>query len=355
VELLVVVIISLIVTGVGFSIYRMNASYYMREDAYLEQYQNLRVSLFTLARDIRMAGNGYSLLGPDVKLIQVWSPTREIPYAGGNPPTEISVVSGSTKWFYHSDSLSGAPGVRGLYGVDGGENNPDTITLFRAEVESGNPLGRVKDLTGGELEMDAEFFQEAVQPGDIIVVASGLQAIILETDDDFHFSAGKATKIPLKNGGRFTRNSSDFFPTGFPLTGAQVWNFRDVLFVTYYVDESNNQLMADYHDTAKADYDSTKQTQVVAYNIEDLQFYYFYDTDTVDNSLISTAPLISSSILDSKRVKAVTIGVVSRSPRGEGPGKYFRPAFFNRDAGDVYDNHPRTSLVETVYVRNYHL
>jgi hypothetical protein len=344
----VVLVIALILTGVAFSVYRLNASYYLREDAYLQQYQNLRVALFTVARDVRMAGNGFSLLGPDLKLIQAYTPTREIP--SGGPPSAINAVS---DWFHHSDSISGTSGVRAIFGVNGGANYPDTVTIFRAEVESGNPLAKVKGISGNDIQLDSDVPQEAIKSGDIIALGSGTQAIILQTDA-INFSGGKTSTLPIKAEGRFTTNSP-FFPTGFNLEGAYVYNFREVRFVTYWVDEANSQLMADYHDNSMTHFDdNARRSQVVAYNIEDLQVYYFYDLESVDTSRITDVPLISSARLNDNKVKAVTIGLAARSSYGTGPKNRRRPKLFDRDQGAL-DNNIHNTLVETIYLRNYHI
>jgi hypothetical protein len=355
VELLIVLLISLIVTGVAFSIYRLNASYYLREDAYLQQYQNLRVALYTLGRDIRMAGNGFGLLGPEVKRMQAWTPTREIPHSG-EPPSEI--VS-SPNWFHHSDALTGNAGAWPIYGVDGGAQSSDTLTIFRAEVETGNPLSKVTSVDGSNaLIVDTPIPEDALRPNDVIAIGSGANGVIFETGA-ISYTGGFATRIPVKAGGRFTAAAP--FPTLFDVTGSYVYNFRDVMFVTYYVDAANNWLMADYHDTAKTNYDdATRHTAIVAYNIEDLQIFYYLDTDAVDIKKAwpasgYTPPTIDSSVLNSNRVKAVSLGLVSRAPTGVGAASRSRPALFNRLAATTRDNHIRNTLVETIYLRNYHL
>ncbi|MDR2354529.1 MAG: PilW family protein [Deltaproteobacteria bacterium] len=357
IELLVAMMISLIVTGVAFSIYRLNASYYLREDAYLQQYQNLRVALYTLGRDIRMAGNGLGLMGADIKLIQAFTPTREIPKSSTPPPTEIVA---SANWFRHSDSISsGQAGVRAIYGVDGGANSPDTLTVFRAEVETGNSLSTISGISGNMLMLDTPIPEDAIHSGDIIAVGEGSNGIIFETGD-ISFTGGNTTRLPIKPNGRFTAASplsSSSLP--FDLTGSFVYNFRDIVFVTYYVDTTNNYLMADYHDISRSNYDdATHKTSIVANNIEDLQLFYYLTTDTVDikkawPSSSYTPPSISSSVLNDKRVKAVSLGLVAKAPYGVGPTTNRRPALFNRTIGTSQDNFIRNTLVETIYLRNY--
>ena len=113
--------------------------------------------------------------------------------------------------------------------------------------------------------------------------------------------------------------------------------------------------MADFHDTARTAYDDlSRNSFVIAYNIEDLQIYYYFDTEDVDMTKIATAPLISSDRLDEERVKAVAVGITAGSPYGDGPRDKFRPALFNRLAGTRRDDRIRSTLVQTVPLRNFH-
>jgi prepilin-type N-terminal cleavage/methylation domain-containing protein len=353
VELLVVILISVIVTGVVFSVYRLNASFYLREDSYLQQYQNLRVALYTVARDARMAGNGMSLFGPTLELVQLYSPSLEVQHAG-SPPTVMTPFSTPVP-FRHSDAPS-TPGARAIFGVDGGATSSDTLTIFRGEVETVNPLGLVREHTVGDSKVrsDEALPPESIKVGDIVAIGDATQCHLAEVGELPKDADGSLRTIVFKRGGRYARDSTPVIP-GVDLTGSFIFNFRNAVLVTYWVDEENLRLMADWHDVSRDNHDDPdRASSIVAYNIEDLQVYYFFDTDAVDNNLLSADPDISSVILADKRVKAVTVGLVSRSPRGVGLARHGRPELFNRAAGPKTDNTPRSVLVETVYLRNYH-
>jgi hypothetical protein len=352
----VVVLVSLIVTGVAFSIYRLNASYYYRGDAYLQQYQNLRVALYTISRDVRMAGNGYAIMGPKLKLIQAYTPTAER-LSTRPPPT--STKTAATTWFAHADAVTGPPGDRAIFGVDGGQDHADSVTVMRAEIETGNLLGKVTAHSPTSVTLDEAPDENAVKPGDIVVLAGTLSGadtgVLLEVADDY---ALKDPEIKIKqNVGRFSpENLTKVSDLGFAIDGAYLFNFRDVIFVTYYLDENEMRLMADYHDRARVAYDDdARKSFAVAGNIEDLQVYYFYETEPVDMTQVGNTPTLSSTVLDKERVKAVAIGITSRSPYGDGPHNKVRPALFNRRAGTARDNHLRSTLVQTVHLRNFHL
>ncbi|MDR2349375.1 MAG: prepilin-type N-terminal cleavage/methylation domain-containing protein [Deltaproteobacteria bacterium] len=353
VELMVAVLLSLVVSGVAFSLHRLNSGYFLREEARIAQHRNMRAALFAVGRDVRMAGNGLGLFGPDLKLVQIYSPTREVPDTKAkSPPTKTVATPG---FFSHSDSLTGKAGARAIYGADGGADFSDTVTVFRANVESGIPLGAVVNHKpgGSILETDRPVPETSVKPGDILAVGNASECWLVELDN-FTVKGGTVPNLPIKRGGRFTNPKNPVIPAT-DINGYHVYNFRDVSFVTYYVDEEKQRLMADYHDVSRTRHDdATRKSTAVADNVEDLQIYWFYDADAVDNNLTGADPGMSSAVLDTRGVKAATVGVTSRSPMGRGPKTSARPALFNRKAGAKKDNFFRSTLVETVYLRNFH-
>ena len=237
--------------------------------------------------------------------------------------------------------------------MDGGKHLPDTLTVLRASAESGTPIASVVDYDSRRelLILDRAVPREAVREGDILAIATADGAYLAEAGP---LPSGPADFLTLKKGGRFTNTSSPVIPQEVDAPGASVHNFRDVTFVTYYVDMVTERLMADYHDVGRAYYDDKdRKSSVVANHIEDLQLYYFFETDKVDPALNSADPVISSNRLNRDRVKAVSVGLVSRSPYGKGKPVITRPALFNRLEGTARDNRPRDVLVETVFVRNY--
>ena len=371
VELLVVVLISVIVVAVAFTLYRVNVTYYLKEDARLEQDQNLRVALSTVARDVRMAGNGYALLGPPNRLqfIQVYVPSQERLGSGGRAVQQASLEG----WFSHADTAAetaiAAPdqlGARAIFGVDGGADGPDTLTIFRAEVESGAPLGHLSgayDFSAARLFFSDNFQEGVVRDKDILVLVNDNLAALAEVDSVP--AAAPFNWVDIKLGGRFTPPGSGAF--SFP-AGATVYNLRDVVFVTYFLDEENRQLMADHHDLDESG--NPIGPVVVATNIEDFQVYYCFNDEVVnldpafdsDNVIdLALTPEINSTKLDVRgagtvhRVNTVVLGLMARAGEGRDdrsarPGP--RPAFFNREEGDVADRFTRNTLTEIINLRN---
>lgn len=379
VELLVVVLISVIVVAVAFTLFRVNVSYYVKEDARLEQDQNLRAAMASVSRDVRMAGNGFALLGPPnmLQFIQVWTPAHVLEELDDKGAFQTTSAPG---WFRHADADPADLGARAIFGVDGESDFPDTLTVFRAEVESGTPLGYLsQDFTysGESLELVSEFPEGALRCNDIVALVNGDRAVLAEVepaDTDLRGQPVNPSKfVKISYGGRFTPPAGTAF--GFP-AGAAVYNLRDVTFVTYYLAGTN--LMADYHDldlNSGQDGDGHPPGVVVASNIEDFQVFYFFNDDEITVAggiqpedflgILSEGPdppdypYISSAALDVrqpgfKRVKAVALGLTARSPRPfKDAPRTPRPSLFNRVQGSEEDGWTRNVLIELINLRNF--
>jgi hypothetical protein len=368
---MVVVLISVVVVAAAFTLYRVNVTHYLREDARLERDQNLRAALAAIARDVRMAGNGYALLGaPNIlQFIQVWVPGRESLDQGGR-----AVQTRGAGWFKHADVDENPEnwGARPIFGVDGGETGSDTLTVFRAEVESGAPLGHLDyafDFSG-PLNLVREYRAGALRGNDIVVLVNGALAALAEVH---HYGGERGVPIlppsrivHLNHGGRFTPPAGTA-ALSFP-PGTSVYNLRDVVLVTYYLDRDTHRLMANHHHLGLDDEDSAAPGHVVvAGGIEDFQVFYYFNNEEVNPRRFTPpkdAPLedhhgLSSAKLDVRqanfnRVKAVALGLTARTPRPHRDAKPApRPALFNRREGDEPDRHTRNVLTEIVHLRNF--
>ncbi|MDR1546457.1 MAG: hypothetical protein LBU12_07095 [Deltaproteobacteria bacterium] len=338
VELLMVMAMSFIVAATAFSIYRVNVSHYLREEAFLQQQQNLRAGLYAITRDLRMAGNGFNVLGPHVKLVQLHAPSRETIVNG------VAGVVAAPGWFRHPDTAT--PGARAVFGVDGGESRPDTLTVFRTELEYAVPLGLVKTISNRRLALEQPRHPDVLTGGDLVALVQGTQVVVLETASEQPTDLGELDYVP---GGRFTGPAGP--PSGFNATGASVYNVRDVSLVTYWVDEAESRLMAARHDASRPGLD-TASSEAVAANIEDLQIFYFFDDETADLTRTSDEPNVSSARLDARAVKSVAVALSSKSAYGDGPRSRRRPALFNRLRGGTLDERRRSALLELVHLRN---
>jgi prepilin-type N-terminal cleavage/methylation domain-containing protein len=345
IELLVVLLLTTVVTGVAFTLYRGASSNYLREDAYIQQQQNIRAATYLLSRDLKASGNGVAVVGPGIQRIQAYVPSQ-IKVSGG--VTSIETTDG---WFRYPDAPTSEPGMMAVFGTDGGANRPDTLTIFRTEIEYPMALGQIQSHSGNTITISDTIKGGTLAAGDIIAVINNNEAFLLESLTSCPLGSAISAINYKKPDGRFTDSSGP--PSGFDLDGAYVYNLRDVSIITYYVDETENRLMAAIHDQRMDSANSVNESVVLANNIEDFQCYYFFEGDALDLTQVNNNPDIGYEEFKSKPVVAVAIGLTARSAYGgNSKGINLRPALFNRVAGTVPDNRRRSTIMELVTLRN---
>jgi prepilin-type N-terminal cleavage/methylation domain-containing protein len=308
VELLVVMVIVMIVAGAVFTVLQLSMRNEARQQDIMTQTANLRAAFYAVGRDIRMAGSGLTLLG---------SPSLEV-YV--DPAASDPDIQDAAAGWYRYAGFEGY-GARALLGLDsgtGGSPKSDMLTIFRTENEASGPLGFLNATfdPGASATMtlrDNVTEGDTISNGDMVAVASNGRAVIVQIDG---LPAGvTTTNLPLGN--RFRPAAP--LPDGFTFPADSiVYNLRDVVFVTYYVDTDNHRLVANYHDVTMQDGDAddpAKQFLVtVAENIEDFQISYQVtaplSTVLQDFTAISEQQLQAGNI-----IRAVELVVVSRSAR----------------------------------------
>jgi type II secretory pathway pseudopilin PulG len=351
-ELLVVLVLMVIVTGAGFTLFQIGARHEARQQDMMAQTQNLRAALYTLARDVRMAGNGLAFIGGkrlDI-YVDIYAP----------PEWETPGTDPGPGWFKYTDALKfGARAVYGTNGTPGDPDAPDTLTVFRAEIENPLPLGHLAagfnpGLAITPLLTLRDSVKEGVNlaDGDILAVASGERVVIVQAK-----LAANAVTTTLNLGPRFQPGAP--LPDGyiFP-AGSTVYNLRDIVLVTYYLDRGPdyNRLMANYHDdTVSAPDDAgTNSPSLVAVsgNIEDLQVRYYIskagdagpalDADGVLD-VAGLTPDINEAVLDTdggRDVRLVSLALKARTSR-------------TSEVAGTSDNYNRQVLTEDVSLRNF--
>jgi hypothetical protein len=341
IELLVVLILMVMVTGAAFTLFQLGARHEVHQQDLLNQTQNLRAAIYAVSRDVRMAGNGLSFIGTHRVDIFV------------DASVSNSLHQEGTGWFRYRDAEE--YGARAVYGFNGAGGAPDALTVFRTELESPVPLGRLDaDFTPGA--NNSITLQEKVREGreiangDILAVASGQRAVIISSGFP---SAGMETEVVLL-GERFRPGA--LMPDGgytFP-SGSTVYNLRNIAFVTYYVRRGAgfNHLMANHHDIAvdAPDLDTAGSGQViVAGNLEDMLVAYFIapigsdgpqvDADGVVTGLTAD---INEGVLDTdggREVRLVALALTARSSQ-------------RSDVAGTADGFTRQVMTKNVAVRN---
>ncbi|MDR1608916.1 MAG: hypothetical protein LBT38_10990 [Deltaproteobacteria bacterium] len=344
IELLVVILLGLIVTGLAFAIYLRNSHHYYESEATLQAQRNLRVALSTLTREIRMAGNGMFVLGPGLSTIQVYAPTMASRACNSKP-----IITDTLAWYKNCDEISGQ-GVRAIFGEDGDSDSSDVITIFKAEPEFSQKLGTLSDFSGDEIVISSGIDEEAVMVGDLLgIINDDYEAVVMEVESIT--DSGAERKIKINKNGRYT--SPNILPSGYSSRGIKIFNLKDVVLASYYVDEASNRLMVVYHDQKINPLDpKVSPPIVIAENIEDLQFYYYFDNEEVDNAKLVLDPGISSDKLKNHSIVAISVGLTAKTTYSQNLAPQVRPALFNRSIGTTSDKFDRISIMETVNLRN---
>lgn len=331
---MLLLLIGLVVVAVTLSVYQVNARYYLRQDAHMEQSQNLKVALNSLSREIRMAGNVHKLLGPGVKTVQIYVYDQE----------------NRGSWFQHTGSET--TGVRPVFGLDGGPFASDRITLFSAEIESGLPFGRLAAAydpgaeESGRLKLREPLSENNFKPGDIVAVSYGDQALILEacglTSEGLEIILGDlfrpAEALP----------AASFFPAG-----SYVYNLKKLNFSCYYIDKDRDNLMVQYYDQQFSEGGgSENQSLILASRIEDLQIRYIFD-DGSPLSISGGLDGFEASRLDDYSVKLINLALMSKSSyRNKSADRVGIPGLFNRRPR-LGDNYQRQIMNESIAPMNF--
>lgn len=335
VELLVVTVLIVLVCGVALTLYQLTVRHSVQQQAIQDQTQNLRAALYTVARDVRMAGNGLNFMGN--QMVQIFIPV-------GLTDNDIQKDSG---WFRYKGA--DAHGVRAVFGQNGGATGPDSLTIFRTEVESTIAIGSLQsDYHPGTdnsiFLRDASTAVGLLNAGDMLAITWVGTSVIVQAES---FNAGTGEIII---GQRY--RPGEPLPGGVIVPeGAQIHNLRDVTFVTYHVDTAENRLMASYMDGSidSDDYDNTADHSIIVANdIEDFQVaYYLNGTAVPINGILE-------GNLSGNWVRGVTVSLVTRSSRnmnvsgGGGPLQVMDHTTVGAEDGFV-----RRIMTEDINLRNF--
>lgn len=307
VELLVALSMGLIVLTVMFTMFRTSNRSYILQDYVAEMQQNLRVGMHSMSRDIRMAGCGMNLLLNLVPSIEVFN---------GSSWSYVTAISGTNS-----------------------STGPDRIDMFIGDINSGEYDALI---THPMPDASAELNVDKVgtfNDGDHVIVTNGIHAAL------FVVSAvqGAALKIQHNPAESLFNPPAAFkaFPHGGGYgTGSRLYNFGALRFVSYYIDNTTDPdhpvLMADLH--------LPSGPQVIADNIEDIQFHYFLEdgTDT-DNPAGNEG-----------KIRSVRMTIVARTAEQDfDTVKFTPPIVEDHDPGTVPpDGYRRRVLSSIIKVRN---
>ncbi len=125
--------------------------------------------------------------------------------------------------------------------------------------------------------------------------------------------------------------------------GSRMYNFGQARWVTYTIDSTSEpghpKLVADLHDG--------EDEQIIADNIENMQFFYFMDGSVPDTD--------NPSVDDLDKIRAVRISIVGRTDQPDPDSVAFTPPAledYAPAAGTVEDGYRRRVLTTVIQIRN---
>ncbi len=349
VEMLVTVVVGTMILGLVFLIFNSASRSYVRQDAQLEQAQNLRVGLYTIARDLRMAGGGFRLVGGQGQQTQ----RLQVPvYLDGR----------EAAWFqYPDDTVSGAMAIHGL---DGGPGGTDSVTVCWLGLEFATPIGHLASpLTGGgtilalkqspPLPTDVNAAEdENLAGGDVLMVVDGAgNAVALKIAADVE---PDERNIPLE------RALPAALPNGLASwpEGSAVFNVKTLRLVTYAIGPGGD-LTANFYGRDLGDADAAGAV-LVAPNIEDLQLWYFEQgtnpaSPAGGRNGLSTDLLVTlNTAVPRTPIRSARVALSSRaSVRDPYDRKHSPYQWFNHQTVGPEDAFARRRLDEVVQLRNF--
>jgi prepilin-type N-terminal cleavage/methylation domain-containing protein len=330
IELLTVVFLGSLLLTMVFILYTNTSRTYIRQEAVMEQMLNLRGGLSGISRQIRMAGNGFALLG--------LNQNQHLQIYLKNPD---GVPSG---WFKYPAAADF--GARAIWAVDGGNTGPDVVTVCALGPDFASALGILAadfHASDDRLELEATITipagldeSEVLKAGDFLAVVpvSG-DPVLVEADSD----GSDLTRIRIKD-------TPGHFPNGVSSlpAGSSVYNVKTVMLRTFSVDPVNHDLVMDSNEVVG---------DVMAENIEDLQLEYCLAPDDPADPLVYVNDLVGQDLLHNP-VQTVHLIMVSRSPTTDPfRGKHAALPALNHTAVGAADSFIRRFLENTVQLRNY--
>ncbi|MDR1086558.1 MAG: prepilin-type N-terminal cleavage/methylation domain-containing protein [Deltaproteobacteria bacterium] len=265
VELLTVMLLGAILISMALLIYVTTSRSYMRQDSLVEQMMNLRSSMAFITRDLRMAGNGFSLLE------QKGQGSRILVY--------VTDSDGNMSWF-RNDPGEPELGVRPIW-FNGSDTGPDVLTVAYLAPEFSAPLGVLAaDFSAGstQVRLDSNKLieypdtidpKEILAPGDNIAIVAMDKAVILESLSD-------ADDMPNISVAPSPNNFGTYMSGPFP-ANSLVYNVRRINVHSFRI-ENDNLVMDTLNETG----------EMMAEGIEDLQlgFAMGQDDPTVFTNLV---------------------------------------------------------------------
>ncbi|MDR1296131.1 MAG: prepilin-type N-terminal cleavage/methylation domain-containing protein [Deltaproteobacteria bacterium] len=373
-ELLAVVFIGSLLLSMVFGVYTSSSRTLLRQEQTVEQLLNLRSSMALITRELRTAGNGYSLLG-------LGQGDKVVVYRRNDDGTPLD-------WFYYPGSPADKPGAYPVYDVNQPYSNTadqfkgDAITVCSLAPEFAAPLGYLSAdynpstqtlSLSSPLEVPPDFLEadkdEIVKAGDAIALVppgaltEGNYPVILEVASDWSWttypvlSSIKVAPVPDR-------------PGGMPFSygeGSKVVNVKNLRLRTFKICYGREaSCSATGEDTGSGDearypfllmdtLDS--RNQILADGIEDLQTGYYFGND-IGDATVSNVLDVTSDPVKRSELRAIRVVLVSRTQSPDSLAKSNSYSRLDTAPLDHYDSatrdrFPRRKIDSVTQLRNF--
>jgi type II secretory pathway pseudopilin PulG len=330
IELLTVIFLGSLLLSMVFLLYNNSSRSYIRQEAVMEQILNLRGGLSGISRQVRMAGNGFALLGRNQnQVIHLYTKDEE---------------GKAVSWFKYPGAAQ--YGAKPIYGVDGGESGTDSITVFSLAPDFATPLGTLAaPVTASSVYITLDNVlviptelnkAEVLKAGNYLALVPPTgEPILVEAQSD----ATNLSRIDIKKMPSPLPNSISAIPEG-----SQVFNVKSVSLRTFRIDATENYLLMDSNEVTG---------DLMAESIEDLEVAYCLGADDPSDLTKYVYDLDGQDLL-ARPVKAVRLVLVSRSPTPDPyKGQFSGIPALNHTVVAGNDGRPRRFFENTVQLRNY--
>ena len=330
IELLIAMSVASLVAMSGFALFNQSNASFQTQENVGEAQQNARVAMDRISRDIRTAGFGLP------------TPPYTLSYAGASFSNPVTVGDSSTG----PDTIT----ILGIGYEEGqiieGENDKGQGFICYSSINrtTDNPFGRILDKTSKYVTYARRYIN-----------VEGVYFAELDTSAPYEECGGSTRmKLPLLDPPKL---KGDF-------NSGTVYIIQAVEYSIVETNEIggcsalNPCLVSKDYSMLRGSAGANVGRELLAENIEDLQFAYGIDKD--DNGIDFTTAYVSGAYIDdptatqAKDISAVRVNIVARTRQEDLKKTYTgkKPAVENRPEGSANDSYRRRILSKVIKIRN---
>ncbi|MFZ3046920.1 MAG: PilW family protein [Desulfatirhabdiaceae bacterium] len=322
IELLVALALSAVIMVGTIEVFRSNTTSYFTQDDLVAMQQNVRVAKMFLERDIRMAGCGIQ-----EDFYNLGSQTYPISFSNAAGESDTDILTINYVDFANSSCDNVLPQLTLAGSMPAASAEAEISEDLTDDTSPPNPPYST---------WDSEFICAGIAYGG--TPFKEFKAIITSPDasksDVVYITQVQASSDKIQNRpyAGFENKIINTYPVGSTI---RFFNENQLTQIVYSV--GSGSLL--------------RNNQVIANNIEDLQFSFGLDTDDDDtvDTWINDRDLTNA---ESQQVRLIDVNVLGRSQNPHNGQSSIRPAIEDRTAANTSDRYTRKLLQVTVKTRN---